>query len=68
MSKKIELVERVRGFWQQHRGEWGAKTRAVRLLFGNVPAAGSYWDRTMEALELLDWEEIEKQEAVRDGL
>jgi len=68
MSKKSEWLDRLREFWQAHRQEWGAKTRAVRLLFGDVPAAGSYWDRTMEVLELLEWEEIEKREDMQDGL
>jgi len=68
MSKKSEWLDRLREFWQVHRGEWGAKTRAVRLLFGDVPVAGSYWDRTMEVLELLEWEEIEKREDMQDGL
>ena len=68
MSKKSEWLDRLREFWQAHQGEWGAKTRAVRLLFGDVPAAGSYWDRTMEVLELLELEEIEKREDMQDGL
>lgn len=57
MTTSEERIERLREFWQRHRGEWGAKTRAVHLVFGEcAPAAGTYWDRTMEMIELMEWE------------
>lgn len=49
------LAERLRPWWEAHRGEWGAKSRAVRYLFGeNAPAGGHYWDLTMAAIARLE--------------
>jgi hypothetical protein len=68
MSTVDERVERVREFWLQHRGEWGAKSRAVHLLFGpDAPAAGTYWERTMEVIELLEWEVEEEDKGAEHG-
>lgn len=59
--KRDERIERLREFWAEHAGEWGAKTRAVHLLFGErAPAAGTYWDRTMEMIELVEWQEVDE--------
>jgi S-DNA-T family DNA segregation ATPase FtsK/SpoIIIE len=51
------LADRLRPWWKAHRGEWGAKTGAVRYLFGdNAPAGGHYWDLTMAAIDRLEVE------------
>ena len=51
------LADRLRPWWKAHRGEWGAKTGAVRYLFGdNAPAGGHYWDLTMAAITRLEVE------------
>jgi DNA segregation ATPase FtsK/SpoIIIE-like protein len=51
------LADRLRPWWKAHRGEWGAKTGAVRYLFGdNAPAGGHYWDLTMAAIARLEVE------------
>jgi S-DNA-T family DNA segregation ATPase FtsK/SpoIIIE len=51
------LADRLRPWWVKHRGEWGAKTGAVRYLFGdNAPAGGHYWDLTMAAIARLEVE------------
>jgi len=51
------LAERLRPWWAAHRGEWGAKTQAVKYLFGSdAPAGGYFWNITMAAIELLEAE------------
>jgi len=68
MTTTDERIEQLREFWEQHRREWGAKSRAVHLLFGpRAPAAGSYWDRTMEVIELLEWEGEEEGQCSGSG-
>ena len=49
------LAERLRPWWERHGGEWGAKTRAVKVLFGkDAPPGGHFWEMTMRAIERLE--------------
>ncbi|HIQ01896.1 MAG TPA: hypothetical protein EYH30_07170 [Anaerolineales bacterium] len=49
------LAERLRHWWERHGGEWGAKTRAVKYLFGeDAPPGGYFWEATMRAIERLE--------------
>ena len=48
-----EMAERLAAWdwWQEHHDERGAKTRAVRYLFGDdVEPEGYYWNKTIEAI------------------
>jgi S-DNA-T family DNA segregation ATPase FtsK/SpoIIIE len=48
------LTERLKPWWRQHGEEWGAKTGALRYLFGeDVPVGGSYWRMLEQALKHL---------------
>lgn len=49
------LAERLRPWWEKHGGEWGAKTRAVKVLFGeDTPPGGYFWEMTVRAIERLE--------------
>jgi hypothetical protein len=50
-----ELADRLAPWWAAHGGEWGAKTGAVKYLFGDdAPAGGYFWKATMAAIALLE--------------
>lgn len=48
------LAKRLRPWWEHNGNRWGAKTGALRHLFGDVPAGGWQWQRTMEAISQLE--------------
>jgi len=49
------LAERLRDWWIVHSGEWGAKTGAVRVLFGeDATPGGANWYLTMRAIDHIE--------------
>jgi len=51
----VRLAQRLAPWWAEHGGTWGAKTGALRFLFGGaVPVGGSYWRLTEAAIALLE--------------
>lgn len=56
------LVGRLRPWWAEHGGHYGAKSAAVRFLFGNnTPANGRWWYLTVEAIERIESRSVSGQ-------
>ena len=53
-----EMVEKLRPWWVENRGRWGAKSEAVAQLFGpDASPEGYWWRRTMEVIERIEQEQ-----------
>lgn len=53
------LAKRLAPWWRAHREEWGAKTGAVKFLFGEeAPAAGNFWNMAIDAIDLIEAGEV----------
>lgn len=49
------LAARLAPWWEQNKDQWGAKSAAVRFLFGaDAPAGGTFWDDTIDAIALCE--------------
>jgi S-DNA-T family DNA segregation ATPase FtsK/SpoIIIE len=49
------LAQRLRPWWEKNGGDYGAKTAAVKYLFGeDAEPAGYYWQQTMNAISQIE--------------
>jgi S-DNA-T family DNA segregation ATPase FtsK/SpoIIIE len=49
-------VAKLRAWWLENRGAWGAKAQAQRILYPDAPNAGSYFEKTRQIIETIEAE------------
>jgi DNA segregation ATPase FtsK/SpoIIIE, S-DNA-T family len=50
-----QLAERLRPWWSEHGNEWGSKTKAVKVLFGDTARPeGHDWQQTIAAIRIVE--------------